>query len=119
MGRLINYIIDAEKDIDDIFEYISRNFYSENIAMSTVQKIVNGIKKLANIPDMGISLNKKLERKINPEIEIRMLILDQYLVFYFEDNCEIFIMRVLNARQNYMKFLNDFSVLVNRKKENK
>ena len=111
MGHLINYIVDADRDIDNIFEYISRNFYSENIARSTVQKIIGGIKKLSEIPDLGVSLDRKLGRKLNHEVEIRMLILDQYLAFYFEDKGEIFIMRVLNAKQDYMRFLNNFVAL--------
>ena len=113
MGRLIHYIVDADRDIDTIFEYILQNYYSESIARSTVQKIIGGIKKLSKIPELGVSLDKKLGRKLNPEVEIRMLILDQYLVFYFvdKDKGEVFVMRVLHAKQDYMRFLHSFQAL--------
>jgi addiction module RelE/StbE family toxin len=112
MGNLkINYISDAQKDLDDIFDFITQNYFSETIARATVQKIVCGVKNLSEMPHLGISQDKKLGRKLNRNVGIRMLILERYLVFYFVKEEQIFIMRVLDAKQDYMRFLNQFSAL--------
>ena len=112
-GLKICYIINADENLDSIYDYISKNYYSDIIAKATVQKIVSGIKRLSDMPYLGVSLDQRLGRKLNKNVEIRMLILDKYLVFYFINDDQLFIMRILDAKQDYMKFLHQLSAIPN------
>ena len=116
-GMKIYYISEANSDLDNIFDYISQNYYSETIARATIQKIVSGIKRLSTMPNLGVSLDKRLGRKLNETVEIRMLILDTYLVFYFVDDNQVFVMRALAAKQDFMRFLNHFSAIAEEKSQ--
>ncbi|MDR0199670.1 MAG: type II toxin-antitoxin system RelE/ParE family toxin [Streptococcaceae bacterium] len=118
MERELKYIREATQDLDNIHDYIAENFYSEGIAKATVSKIVTGIKILKTSPGVGVSLDRKIGRKINPKYEVKMLILDQYLAFYTVTDDRVFVLRILNAKQDYMRFLNNFSALTKKTRVN-
>jgi len=94
----IRYLSTAEKDINDIFEYI----YLDNpsAANSILNKFDNTISKLASHPFLGIVPNDiRLKR-----LGYRILIIDNYLVFYVIKVTTIQVRRIIHGARKY-KFL--------------
>lgn len=94
----IRYLSSAEKDIEDIFDYISRD--NPSAASNILEKFDKTITKLASHPFLGIIPNDiRLKR-----LGYRMLIIDNYLVFYVVKKTTIQIRRIIHGARQY-KFL--------------
>ena len=92
----------AIKDIRDAKEYIREENSSTIIKFS--KRITDSIESLAEFPELGIELSKKVSVKTN----YRYLIVDEYIIFYKFDSSNLFIYRILNGKRDYMKILFDF-----------
>ncbi len=72
----VRYLRTAEKDLEDIFDYILRD--SPSAAAAMLEKFDIAISRLADAPEIGASpKDERLKR-----LGYRMLIVDEYLVFY-------------------------------------
>jgi addiction module RelE/StbE family toxin len=94
----IRYLSTAEKDINDIFEYI----YLDNpsAANNLLDKFDNTISKLASHPFLGIVPNDTRLKRLG----YRILIIDNYLVFYVIKVITIQVRRIIHGARKY-KFL--------------
>jgi addiction module RelE/StbE family toxin len=89
----------AEQDLNEIIDYISAD--SITAALQIADMIEQNIAKLEDFPLIGITpKNRRLARK-----GYRILIIDNYLVFYVLLNDEVVeIRRIISGKRNY-KFL--------------
>jgi toxin ParE1/3/4 len=94
----IRYLSTAEKDIEDIFEYIYQD--NPSAANNILDKFDNTISKLASHPLLGIVPNDTRLKRLG----YRILIIDNYLVFYVVKITTIQIRRIIHGARQY-KFL--------------
>jgi len=91
----------AEKDLEQIGDYIARQSKSLKIALNTIQKIKTRINDLKNFPLIG----KPLSSIITVDTDYRFLGCGSYLMFYRYHNDDALIDRILHGRQDYIAIL--------------
>ncbi|MCL1874368.1 MAG: type II toxin-antitoxin system RelE/ParE family toxin [Clostridiales bacterium] len=101
----IKYTPEAEDDLAKIKEYISGHLESPIAAENTVAKITKKIRKLEQFPEMGAPLSSI----VNIVTDYRFLVCASYLAFYRIDGNNVYIIRVLYGRRDYITIL--FGVL--------
>jgi plasmid stabilization system protein ParE len=91
----IEYLSIAEKDLTDIFDYI----YADSPATASVflDKIDDTVSKLADFPELEKVPNDYRLRRLG----YRILIVDNYIVFYVIRGTIVEIRRVLHSKRNY------------------
>jgi len=97
----IKYTPAAVDDLDEIFSYISK----ENVASAEImlEKISNGITRLAEFPNMGSVLSDEEYTLI--QHGYRFIVVQPYLVFYRIINRAVIIHRILHGRRDYLREL--------------
>ena len=91
----IEYLPIAEKDLLDIFDYI----HTDNpiAAADFIDKIDHAVSKLESFPKMGkVPSDDKLSRQ-----GYRMLIIDNYIVFYIVFDNTVEIRRIIHGSRKY------------------
>lgn len=95
----INITEIAEQDLFDTVEYIALD--NPSAALQLADEIEQSILRLENFPLLGvIPKNRRLARK-----GYRILIVDDYLVFYVIDGETVEIRRIFSGKRNYIKLL--------------
>jgi len=92
----IRYTKLAENDLDEIFQLIYED--KPSMAITYIDKLYNFISLLITNPLMGIECKRK-----NINKNCRVLIYENYLIFYTLDEENIVILRVLNRYMDYKK----------------
>ena len=92
---------DARNDLRQIREYISVELGNENSASRTVGSIVKSIGSLRAMPEIVAPLSARVSIKT----DYRYLVCGNYNVFYRIETDSVKIVRVLNARRNFMAVL--------------
>ncbi|MCL1975952.1 MAG: type II toxin-antitoxin system RelE/ParE family toxin [Firmicutes bacterium] len=87
----------AEQDIDEIFAYISVGLSAPQAAVKTIDVIQAAVERICQFPFSCPLLNEALLR----ERGFRMLVVDNFNIFYTTKDEIIVIMRVLYSRRNY------------------
>jgi len=97
----IKYTPIAVDDMDEIFSYISK----DNIvsAETLLEKINDGITRLAEFPNMGSVLSE--EEFTLVKRGYRFIVVQPYLVFYRIIGNTIIIHRILHGRRDYLREL--------------
>ena len=91
----IRYLSTAQKDLDEIFDYILRD--NPSAALSLLEKFDHSISQLALNPELGVI--PKDDRLKN--LGYRMLIIEKYLVFYVVKPQTIQIRRIIHGARKY------------------
>jgi len=91
----IRYLSTAQKDLDEIFDYILRD--NPSAALSLLEKFDHSISQLAFNPELGVI--PKDDRLKN--LGYRMLIIEKYLVFYVVKPQTIQIRRIIHGARKY------------------
>lgn len=91
----IRYLRTAERDLNDIFEYIKKD--KPSAAVSLLERFDKSISQLASNPFLGII--PKDERLKN--LGYRMLVVDPYLVFYIVKTRTVQIRRIIHGARRY------------------
>jgi addiction module RelE/StbE family toxin len=91
----IHYLPAAEEDITDILEYIRKDNPSADFKL--INEIDDTISKLEDFPDMGV-IPKDVRLK---SLNYRMLVINNYLVFYIVKDYIIDIRRILHGKRKY------------------
>jgi toxin ParE1/3/4 len=95
----INYLPSAQQDLLEIIDYISQD--DMQTAFAFVNELDTSIAKLATFPLMGlIPDDLRLQ-----SLKYRMLIIQNYLVFYVVLDDEIEIRRILHGKRKYQFIL--------------
>ncbi|MCD4668964.1 MAG: type II toxin-antitoxin system RelE/ParE family toxin [Actinomycetia bacterium] len=100
----IKYAPSAVDDMDEIFSYISKDNISTAEAM--LDKIDDGISRLAEFPNMGSLLSEEEYTLI--QRGYRFIIISPYIIFYRIINNTIIIHRILHERRDYLRELFEF-----------
>ena len=95
----ILYTPEARHDLISIRQYILENFFDDLAAKRLTKKIVERIALLEANPEMGVSLQKR----VNRETDLQLLLIDKHIAFYRVLEDEIQIIRILDTRMDYMK----------------
>ena len=97
----IEYSLDAKQDLIEINQYIKYNLQEPEIAQKLILKIRKEISTLKNNPEIYTIIDDDIIKKL----EIRKLIIDNYIVFYRIKNNNIQIVRIMYGRRNWINLL--------------
>lgn len=97
----LEYSKESKQDLIGIKQYIKYNLQEPEIAQKLVSKIRKEINSLKNNPEIYAIIDDDIIRKL----EIRKLIVDNYIVFYRIKNSNIQIVRVMYGRRNWINLL--------------
>lgn len=101
MQNNIFYSPESEKDLNEIWEYISFELDNQKAAADLIEGILQLIDKLEDFPKMGT----RLSTIINYENDYRFLIHKKYLIFYRAEQNRIYIDRIIYSRRDYARIL--------------
>lgn len=97
----ISYSNEALRDLDKIFDFISKTMHNKMAAINTIQRIQSDVDRLATFPEMGPPLSSIIGRKS----EDRFLVSGNYIVFYLLGDGPVEIVCILYERRNYTNLL--------------
>jgi len=89
----------AIDDVREIKDHIAGD--NPGAAIKISNAIYTGIERLADFPEMGVSLSAKINVKTN----YRFLVCGVYLIFYKIEGEFVSVYRVLNGMRNYLPIL--------------
>ncbi len=95
----------AEKDLNDILDYISTDLKNPIAASNFLDKVKKCIEQLIVFPDSG----SKVINEYLPKYEIRKKVVNNYVIYYLPnyDLKRIEIIRVVYARKDMNKLWKD------------
>ena len=97
----INYSPKVLQDLDEIWDYISKDLSNPDAAEHVVTSILDAVDVLSEFPESGAPL----EPHINLYSPYRFVTAGNYIAFYrFEENT-VYVDRVLYQKRNYAKLL--------------
>ena len=97
----LKFTKEAREDLFEIFEYITINLFAPVAAGNMIDKIENSCRRLISFPLSGaIPRDDTLARK-----GYRILIVDNFIVFYLVDETTVKIIRVVYGKRNYQNFV--------------
>lgn len=91
----IQYLPVAEQDLINIFNYIKQD--NPTAAYKLIHEIDEVISKLEDFPNMGVT-PKDLRLK---SLNYKMLVIDNYLVFYVVKDPIVEIRRIIHGKRKY------------------
>ncbi|MBW2644338.1 MAG: type II toxin-antitoxin system RelE/ParE family toxin [Deltaproteobacteria bacterium] len=91
----IRYLSTAENDLDNIFDYITKD--NPSAAVSLLKKFDDSISHLAFNPELGVVPKDDRLKKLG----YRILIIGKYLVFYVKKANNIQIRRIIHGARQY------------------
>ena len=97
----IEYSKESKQDLIGIKQYIKYNLQEPETAQKLILKIRNKINNLKNNPEIYSIIDDDLIKKI----EIRKLMVDNYIVFYRIKKDNIEIVRIMYGRRNWINLL--------------
>lgn len=98
---ITQYSEEAKQDLIEIKKYIKYNLQEPNIANKLISKIKNAIEDIKNNPEVYAIIDDDFIKKL----EIRKIIVDNYIIFYRIKSNTIEIVRVMHGRRNWIKLL--------------
>lgn len=97
----IEYSKESKQDLIDIKQYIKYHLQEPLIAQKLISKIKTEIDNLKNNPELYAIIDDDVIKRL----EIRKLIVDNYIVFYRIKNNNIQIVRIMYGRRNWINML--------------
>ena len=97
----VEYSKESKQDLIGIKQYIKYNLQEPETAQKLISKIRNEINNLKYNPKICSIIDDDLIKKL----EIRKLIVDNYIIFYRVRNNNIEIVRVMYGRRNWINLL--------------
>ena len=97
----IEYSKESKQDLIGIKQYIKYNLQEPEIAQKLITKIRTQIDSLKYSPEIYAIIDEDIIKKL----EIRKLIVDNYIVFYRIKNDSIQIVRIMYGRRNWINLL--------------
>jgi addiction module RelE/StbE family toxin len=95
------YSPQARVDLREIKAYIRDNLQNPTAAENVTQRILKGCALLKDNPKLGAELSRKIDR----DTDLRYLVINQHIAFYKIDNDIIRVIRIRDARTNYMHII--------------
>lgn len=97
----IEYSKESKQDLIGIKKYIKYNLQEPEVAQKLISKIRKEINTLKKNPEIYTIIDEDIIKKL----EIRKLIIDNYIVFYRIKNNNIQIVRIMYGRRNWIDLL--------------
>lgn len=97
----IEYSKESKQDLIRTKQYIKNNLQEPEIAEKLISKIRKEINTLKNTPEIYAIIDDDIIKRL----EIRKLIVDNYIVFYRIKGNNIQIVRVMYGRRNWINLL--------------
>lgn len=101
MKRKIFYSQEAQRDLDDIWDYIASDLLSVTAAEHTVGRIMDAAQQLELFPEMGTLLSAVTANCSNH----RYLVAGNYMIFYRISETGVYVDRILYGRRDYLHIL--------------
>lgn len=101
MKNKLHYTHEAQRDLDEIWDYIVSDLSNPTAAARTVNRIMDTIEQLTDFAEMGAMLSSVADVESN----YRFLVCGNYLVFYRVDGNNVYIDRILYGRRDYLRIL--------------
>ena len=92
---------EAARDISQIKRYISTELKNRNAASRIVGSILKDLRELGRYPEQGPSI----EALTGFHTELRMLLCGKHIALYKIENEAVFVARIIDARQDYLRVL--------------
>lgn len=97
----IEYSRDSKQDLVRIKKYIKYNLQEPKIAENLINKIRDGIEKLRDDPEIYSIIDEDIIKRL----EIRKILIENYIVFYRIKNQTIEIVRIMYGKRNWISLL--------------
>lgn len=94
----IEYSGDSKHDLIGIKQYIKYNLQEPKIAENLINKIRDGIEKLRDDPEIYPIIDEDIIKRL----EIRKILIENYIVFYRIKNQTIEIVRIMYGKRNWV-----------------
>ncbi len=98
---IAQYSEEAKQDLIEIKRYIKYNLQEPDIVNKLISKIKNAIEDIKNNPEVYAIIDDDFIKKL----EIRKIIVDNYIIFYRIKSNTIEIVKVIYGRRNWIKLL--------------
>lgn len=98
---IIRYSIEAKEDMINIKKYIKYDLQEPSIANKLIDRIKEKIENLTHNPERYAIIDDNHLKSL----EIRKLIVDNYIVFYRIKYVNIEIVRILYGRRNWINLI--------------
>lgn len=92
---------EASRDLSEIRRYISKELKSPGSARKTVNEILKNMKSLGCFPEQGPSV----EALTGFKTDLRILLCGKHIALYKIEDGTVFISRIVDARQDYLRIL--------------
>lgn len=99
----VRYSPEALRDLEKIEVHISESLSSPLAAQRTINDILDAVKRLEDFPDMGAPLSNLAYVKTDH----RFVVAGHYVAIYRHVAFVVYVVRILYAKQNYMRVLFD------------
>ncbi len=99
MAKDIRISPKAHEDIKGIYDYVKKD--GESIAAGQVGAIYSGIARLADFPNLGIALQKFVQRKT----ALKILVINKVYVVVYDSGETVDILRVFRKEQDFISQL--------------
>ena len=97
----VEYSKESKQDLIEIKQYIKYNLQEPETAQRIISKIRNEINNLKYNPKICSIIDDDMIKKL----EIRKLVVDNYIIFYRIKNYNIEIVRIMYGRRNWINLL--------------
>ena len=101
MKSNLHYAVEAQRDLDEIWDYIASDLENRTAADRVVHQILDTADQLKTFPVLGTLLSSIA----NVDSDYRYLTSGSYLIFYRAVQNDIFIDRILYGRRDYLRVL--------------
>ena len=92
---------EASRDLSQIKQYISIELKNQNAANRIVGSILKDLRALGSYPEQGPAI----EALTGFQTELRMLLCGKHIALYKFENETVFVARIIDARQDYLRVL--------------
>lgn len=93
----VEYSKESKKDLIEIKKYIKNDLQEPETAQKLIDKIRKQINELKDNPEIYAIIDEDIIKKL----EIRKLIIDNYIVFYRIKNRSVQIVRIMYGRRDW------------------
>lgn len=97
----------AKKDLREIHDYIVINFYSQQSADGKLDLILTALETLKTFPEACPLVSSRGYGELTDDGKhYRYMPIENYLAFYYIENYNIYVARILSSKQNWAKLFN-------------
>lgn len=101
MKNKIHYSIEAQRDLDEIWDYIVADLCNPKAAQKMVDRILDDVDSLSDFAGIGAPLSSIADT----DADYRFLVTGNYMTFYRVYGNDVYVDRILYGRRDYLRIL--------------